>query len=250
VAAVRYLNTVPLVWGMLHGAERGRFDLRFCTPAVCADSLESGDADIGIVPAIELRRLALDVIPGASIASRGPVRSILLISKCPPERIRTLAADSSSRTSVALARVLLAERFGNRPRFLSMAPNLEAMLQVADAALIIGDPALHIDPARRDYHVLDLGAEWTAWTGKPMVFAVWAARRGLSRGDLETAFRASAAFGRRNIEAIVRAEAPPRGIAEGLARDYLNHHVDFDFGEDERAGLDLFLEYAHREVAV
>src|SRR5829696_4773005 len=112
VCAVSYLNTQPLVWGMLHGKQQNRFELTFCVPAECADRLAAGTADIGIVPCAELPRLGLEIIRGTGIACHGPVRSILLISRVPPGQIRTLATDSSSRTSVMLARILLAKRFG------------------------------------------------------------------------------------------------------------------------------------------
>src|ERR1700729_3390583 len=142
VCAVSYLNTTPLVWGMLHGAQRGLFDLEFRIPSDCADQLASGAADIGIVPSFELTRLKLEVIPGTGIACRGPVRSILMISSRPAAEIRTLAADSSSRTSVELARVILERKYGASPTLSRQPPDLDAMLQAADAALIIGDPAL------------------------------------------------------------------------------------------------------------
>jgi predicted solute-binding protein len=233
---------------MLHGAQRGLFDLSFETPAVCADRLESGEADIGIVPAIELGRLGLEMIPGSCIASRGPVRSILLISKVPLDQIQTLAADSSSRTSVMLARVVLAERFDTKPDFTTMAPDLSAMLERADAALIIGDPALRINPSKLPYRVHDLGAEWTEWTGHPMVFAVWASRKGLPREELAAAFRDSAAYGSARVDEIVAAEAATRNIPETLARQYLTQHIQFELGEKEEQGLKTFLEYASRGV--
>ena len=127
--------------------------------------MAAGAADIGIVPAFELTRQNLAVVPGVGIASRGAVRSILLISKCPATKIRTLAGDTSSRTSVALARIVLANKFGTTPQFCRVAPELETMLADADAALIIGDPALRLDPATLPYHVYDLGQEWTEWSG-------------------------------------------------------------------------------------
>ncbi len=183
VSVVSYLNTVPLVWGMLHGEQRGLFDLSFAIPAECADRLESGLADIGIVPAVELNRQKLEIIRGAGIACHGPVRSIFLISKVPYGEIRKLAADSTSRTSVALSRVILARKYGVEPEVRSHAPHLPSMLEHADAALIIGDAALVLDPADLPFHVLDLGAEWVQMTGLPMVFAVWAARAELPAQD-------------------------------------------------------------------
>src|SRR6476661_1331478 len=161
---------------MLHGPARGLFDLEFRIPAGCADQLASGAADIGIVPSFELTRQELEILPGAGIACHGAVRSILLISTRPAAEIRTLAADTSSRTSVQLARVILERRYGAEPRQIPHPPDLEAMLRVADAALIIGDPALRIS-LDVPYHVYDLGAEWVEMTGLPMVFAVWAGRK-------------------------------------------------------------------------
>lgn len=241
VAAVSYLNTVPLVWGMLHGRQRGLFDLSFCLPSECADRLESGEADIGILPSAELPRLGLNVIRGAGIASRGPVRSILLISKAPFSRIRVLAADTSSRTSTQLARVLLARNYGAVPSLVPCAPDLEAMLRQADAGVIIGDPALRLNIEDLPYRVLDLGAEWTTATGLPMVFAVWAARNGCATPEIEAAFLDSCRFGQEHIEEIVRQQAPPRGLSEDLARDYLTSRVRLEFGPEEYEGLDCFL---------
>jgi predicted solute-binding protein len=148
VCAVSFLNTSPLVWGMLHGPQRGLFELDFRIPSGCADQLASGAADIGIVPSFELTRQNLEVIPGAGIACHGAVRSILLISKRPAPQIRTLAVDTSSRTSVQLARVILERRYGADFVSIPHAPDLETMLRTADAALIIGDPALRLEPAR------------------------------------------------------------------------------------------------------
>ncbi len=246
VCAVSYLNTVPLVWGMLRGRQRGLFDLEFRLPAECADRLAAGEADVGIVPSVELERLGLEVLPGAGIASRGPIRSILLISKVAPERIRTLAADSASRTSVALAGIVLEERFGARPRLVRRAPRLEAMLAEADAALLIGDPALRANPAALPYRTLDLGAEWMALSGLPMVFAVWAGRPERLSPGLAEAFLDSCRFGRAQLEEIVRQEAGPRGIPEALAREYLTARVVNELGEQEYRGLRAFLDRARR----
>ncbi len=238
-----YLNTAPLVWGMLEGAQRNRFDLEFRLPSECADRLESGEADIGIVPTVEFARLGLHLIPGAGIASRGAVRSILLITKTAPEKIRTLAADSSSRTSVALARIVLERKYGCRPNIASHRPYLPEMLQHADAALLIGDPALRLKPEVLPLAHLDLGAEWLDLTGLPMVFAVWASRVAVSDCVAE-AFADSCRFGISHIDQIVRREARPRLLSEELARDYLTRHIVNELGEREYEGMRLFLRYA------
>jgi chorismate dehydratase len=228
---------------MLHGEQRGIFDLSFAIPAECADRLESGLADIGIVPAVELNRQKLEIIPGAGIACHGAVRSIFLISKVPYGEIRKLATDSTSRTSVALSRVILARKFGVRPEVRSHAPHLPSMLENADAALIIGDAALVLDPIQLPFHVLDLGAEWVQMTGLPMVFAVWAARAGLPSQDPEP-FLDSMRFGRAHIEDIARSEYSKVGVSEDLARSYLRDNIVFELGDREYAGLKMFLQYA------
>ena len=249
VCAVSYLNTVPLVWGMLHGPQQGELDVFFRLPSECADMLADGRADIGIVPVYELGRQKLDVIPGLGIACRGPVASILLISKEPPERIGTLAADTSSRTSVQLARVILERRFGCLPRFLPHPPDLDGMLEAADAALIIGDPALRVNAAALPYHVYDLGREWLDLTGLPMVFAVWAGRPGTVTEAVARVFHDSWRFGMANIEEIVKVEAPARGFAPELVRHYLTSHIRHELGPEEKEGLRLFLRYSGAERA-
>src|SRR5215475_13941229 len=164
---------------MLHGPQSDVFDLRFALPSECADQLASGEADIGIVPVIEVARQKLDYFRGTGIACHGPVRSILLVSKVPFREIRTVATDSGSRTSVMLTRVILAEKFGVEPKQISRRADLTTMLGEADAALLIGDAALRVDPEKLPFETLDLGGEWVAMTGLPMVFAVWAGRNGV-----------------------------------------------------------------------
>ncbi len=227
---------------MLHGEQQGLFDLSFCLPSECADRLAGGRADVGIVPVIEMARHGLETVPGTGIACRGEVRSILLISKVPFERIQTLAADSSSRTSVELARVILARRFDAHPVLTRHAPDWQSMLAEHDACLVIGDPALRIDPAAIPYATLDLGAEWHALTSLPMVFAVWAGRgaRGVRAEDFEASYR----FGAAHLGEIAGREHGARGISRELAYRYLTHNIVFTLGSEEQAGLQRFLEYA------
>jgi len=244
VCAVSYLNTVPLVWGMLHGEQQGLFDLRFRVPAECADMVVSGAADMGIIPSFELLGRDFGIVPGVGIACRGAVRSILLVSRRPANQIRTLAADASSRTSVALTRIVLARRYGVVPAVVRRPPDLAGMLDEADSALIIGDPALHIDPEASPYHIYDLGREWMEMTGLPMVFAVWAGPRELVTPQVAAAFQASCAFGLRSLERIAAAEAPARGFTTDLVRRYLGSHIVFELGAAEQEGMELFLRYA------
>jgi chorismate dehydratase len=244
VCAVNYLNTVPLVWGMLQGSQKGLFDLEFRVPAECADRVIAGDADIGIIPSFELLGRDLAVVPGVGIASRGAVRSILLITKRPPNQIRTLASDVSSRTSAALARIILARKYGVEPAVVRRPPELAKMLEEADSALLIGDPALRVDLERLPFAVYDLGREWTEMTGLPMVFAMWAGPRECVTEAVAAAFQQSCAEGMRNLERIVMEEAASRGFTAEVVRQYLTSHIAFELGAAEQRGMELFLRYA------
>lgn len=243
ICAVSYLNTVPLVWGLLHDETlRHGHELSFRLPAECAEALRNGTVDVGLVPAVELLRQPLEALPGVGIAALGPVRSILLISRCPISEIRTLATDSSSRTSVMLSRIILEERYGVSPMLISRPPVLDDMLAEADAALIIGDPALRLEPNSLPYpQVIDLGAEWFELTGLPMVFAVWAARRGFASTALAQMFKHSYAYGAAHLEDIVRDSSAVHGVTPAVAREYLTRYIKFPLGPREMAGLNKFL---------
>src|SRR6266849_3187112 len=175
ISAISYLNTAPLMWDFEHGEAGSDFDITYTLPSACALALESGEADIGIIPAAAYAVIpGLQVLPGVAIASRRAVRSILLVSKVPVEKIRTVALDTSSMTSVALTKILFEKWLGGGRTFTPKAPDVEKMLAQHDAGLLIGDPALQIDRSR--YLTLDLAEEWIRFTGKPFVFAFWAIR--------------------------------------------------------------------------
>src|SRR5947209_1695314 len=201
----------------MHGPRQGLFKLTFRVPSLCAELVASGAADIGNIPAIELSRQNLEMVPGLGVAARGAVRSILLISKRPLTEIRTLAADSSSRTSVALTRIILSRRYGVEPEFHPYAPDLTAMLARADAALIIGDPALRLDREALPYLVTDLGQEWIEMTGLPMVFAVWAGQKRHITPAVAEALAESCRFGRAHLEDVITIDGGARGIPVELA---------------------------------
>lgn len=229
---------------MVHGPQRDVFDVSFALPSVCADRLADGSADIGIVPVAHLLRQNLEIFRGAGIACRGPVRSILLVSKVPFREVRRLATDSGSRTSVLLARILLAQQYGIEPQLISLPADLPSMLDQADATLLIGDPALRLDPASIPFETLDLGAEWTRATGLPMVFAVWAGPKAVWSREHEQAFVDSCRYGLAHLDEIARAEHAARGVTEELARDYLTHNIVFELAAKDYEGLDLFLRLA------
>lgn len=248
MCAVSYLNTSPLVWGLQHTALGEQVRLEFALPSECADRVRAGQADIGILPVIEIERQGLEWLRGSGIACRGPVRSILLISKVPFHRIQTLAADIGSRTSVMLCRILLAERYSSEPTVVAMRADLEAMLAQADAALIIGDPALLLDPVAlsREYAVLDLGEEWTSYTGETMIFALWSGAKSRGYDRYEQMFLDSCRYGYLHLEDVLQAECPPRGISIELGRQYLTRHVALELNDRDYEGMRLYLQYARQ----
>ena len=250
VCAVSYLNTSPLVWGMLHGPQQGLFDLEFTLPAECADRLRTGESEVGLVPAIELARQPdLAVVPGSGIICRGAVRSILLVSKKPMEAIESFAADAGSRSSVVLTQVILARKHGIRPEVRPYPPKLDDMLEIADAALVIGDPALRIDPGMGEWRgqpvqVYDMGAEWFELTGLPMVFAIWAAKDAAADPALASVFEESKQYGMRHVEDLVRSESQRLGLDADLVRSYVTDSIQYNLGEDERRGMAQYLKLA------
>ena len=222
VGAVSYLNTVPLVWGMLHGAQQDGVDLSFSIPAMCAEQIESGTSDVGIVPVAEIARQGLEIVSEVGIACQGAVRSILLVSKKPMREIRTLAADASSRTSVKLAEVILRERYGAEPEITRARPDLTSMLAGADAALLIGDPALRLNPEALGLETLDLGTEWWDLTGLPMVFAAWAGALGVAGSeDSGSSLETRTISGNEHLAEIIDSEYQRRGVSRELAGEYL-----------------------------
>jgi chorismate dehydratase len=246
IAAISFLNTAPLMWDFDHTRLGSEFEIVSTIPSECAEMLRSGAADIGIVPVVAYTYIPdLRIIPNVAIAAKGSVRSILLVSKVPLEDIRTVAADISSRTSVALARVLFRKWMGGAREFTPMPPLLEAMLTACDAALLIGDPALTVDRTR--YVCYDLAEEWKRLTGRPFVFAVWAVRAAvLQETDLDLAkiFQQSRDHGLANVEALARHWAPRVGISEQAVRTYLTENIDYSLDDDNLAGLELFFRYA------
>jgi chorismate dehydratase len=248
ISAISYLNTAPLMWDFERGPARPEFEVSYTVPSQCAAELARGTADIGIIPAAAYATIPnLAVIPGVAIASKRPVRSILLVSHKPLDEIRTVALDNSSLTSVALTRVLFKKYWRGERTFISAAPELDSMLQSHDAALLIGDPALQVD--RSKYQTWDLAEEWIRFTGKPFVFAFWAVSREALAGcklDLATVFQESRDHGleTRNIEKIVNVWSPQLRLPREVVREYLTSSIHFELDEECLDGLRLFYRYA------
>jgi len=245
VGIVNFLNSKPLAWGFLKGHHADLFAPTYHPPALVARLLGQGNLDIGLIPSIEVQRIpGLKVLPDLCVASRHEVRSVLLVSRVPIAEIKKVALDQNSRTSAALIRILLKERYGLTPEYLHERPDPERMLAEADAALIIGDPALKVERDR--YLILDLAAEWNALTGLPFVFAVWAVRPGVDLPDLPFYFKSSLRYGLSSVDTVSREAAAELGLDSGEVRSYLTENLSYFLRREEIQGLEEFYRRAHQ----
>lgn len=243
IGAVSYLNAKPLVFGL--DAQPDQFDVRFDVPAKCAELLHSGDVDLGLIPAIEyLRGGPYAIVPNVAIASDGAVATVAVFTRVPIGDVRTLALDLSSRTSVALTRILCAKHWRIHPEFTPAEPALDAMLARADAALVIGDPAFEIDAEKIGVRKLDLGAEWKAMTGLPFVYAMWVGRPDALSAQQCGALQHAGKDGVAHLQTIAREWAAGDAARERRALAYLRDNLKYDLGARERAGLQRFHELA------
>ena len=271
ISIVEFLNTAPLVWGFTDGSLRGRYDLSFTVPSLCAEALRAGEVDVAIIPAIEYQRMeGMVVLPEMAVAAKGEVRSILVLAKKPIELAKRIALDTNSRSSVALTRLLCKGFWGIAPEFIDAAPDPAAMMAEADAALVIGDPALRIRlkvdallakapgtkgcdcdeaaspkedqivPGVDTLFVYDVAEQWREMTAKPCVLAVWVGRRELITPEVVADFLASKEFGLARIGEIAEAaalklELPPRDL-----ETYLRDNIDFELDAANLEGLELY----------
>lgn len=245
VSFIEFLNALPLGWDFVHGHQQGRFRLLFDVPSECARHLQTGEADVGLIPVIEYQRIeGLRVIPSISIASRREVRSVLFVSRKPIEEVRTVALDTSSKTSVALLKILLTFRYQREDvDFQASRPSIDLMLERCDAALLIGNPALHL--SRPDLRVYDLAAEWNRYTGKPFVFAFWAVRSGIAVDGLADSFQTGRDRGLASIDLIAANYAPKLGLTEHEIKDYLRANLDYSLDLANLDGLEHFYRLSH-----
>jgi chorismate dehydratase len=242
IGAVTYLNTVPLVRGLpelLPGAE-----LSFDHPSRLADELAAENLDVALAPVIELaRHPQWSIVSNACIGCRGPVLSVKVLFRKSPADVSSLALDEGSRTSAVLAQILLADRFGVRPRLEVLPVGASPLETTADAVLVIGDRAIR-SPATGFCDSWDLGEEWLRSTGLPFVFAVWAARTGIDCLELEPALEAARDQGRQELEAIAGEQAAAMELPRDLVLNYLRDNLNFYLDAQERQGLDLYFRRA------
>jgi chorismate dehydratase len=242
VGAVNYLNTKPLVYRLDRLAPHA--ELIFDLPSRLADGLAEGRFDVALIPSIEFfQRPHYRIVSDACIGCRGPVLSVKLFSRVKADSIRTLALDEGSRTSVALSRILLKERFGLEPALEPLPIGATLDISKADAVLLIGDRAIH-SPAGRFAEVWDLGDEWCRWAELPFVFAMWIVRERADLDGLEVALGEARDLGVAHLHEIAAAEAAALGLTIPQCTTYLRDHLHFYLGPKERRGLKLFYDRA------
>ena len=243
-SAVEYLNARPLVEGLDQRSDL--FSLRFDVPVKCASLLHDKSVDLGLIPSIEyLRHPEYRVVPDIAVVSNGSVASVALFASRPVTALRSIAVDASSRTAVALLRVLCAEWFDIEPTFVTLRPDLPTMLKRCDAALLIGDAALYQEHETNGLDKVDLGEEWTAMTNLPFVWSFWVGRVGaLDVAHIE-ALRVARDTGAKNLDRIAdqyggSADEESRAVA----RQYLHENVSYTFDDVARSGLKKFYGFA------
>ena len=234
LAAVEYINSKPLIYGL--GADAG-VSLALDVPSALLARLQGGAADVALLPVIDYQRLAgLRVVPAGGIGCDGPTLTVRLFGRVPIAETAVLACDADSHTSVALARVVLAETYGLSPRFVPLAD-----ARPADTRLLIGDKVICEAPPDADFpHQLDLGGAWKDLTGLPFLFAVWTARAGVDLGDLPARLARAKTEGLRDVDGIVRRLAVPRGWPAAVARKYLTEYLKFDVGDRQLEAVRRF----------
>jgi chorismate dehydratase len=248
LGAVEYLNARPLVYGL--ELRNDLFSVRFDVPSKCAALLHEGSIDIGMIPSIEFQRGSTPylIVDGLGIISDGPVASVALFTPRPIETLRSIAVDTSSRTSTGLLRVLCRETFGIEPDFVPMGPSIESMMSRCDGALVIGDPALYLDHAALGLSKIDLGEQWTKMTGLPFVWAFWAGRPGVLSREAFTALVAARDAGVAASDAIADAYAGPDRAQ--LNRGYLRDNIRYVLDSRAAAGLQKYYELAEKHDVI
>jgi chorismate dehydratase len=253
VSLVDFLNARPLTWGLLLDPPSG-VSVSRDLPSVCAEKLARGEADAGLIPSIEFKRIpGLVRIEGLGIAADSEVRSALLVSNVPRGKIRSVFLDPASRTSAVLVRLLLKRVYGLNPEYFESrvsSPEFRVFSSgEPDAELVIGDPALKARLSGRV--VLDLAAEWKSWTGFPFVFAFWAVRGEAWREGLEHVFVNAHRFAMENFDAMIEEElstiAAGSGLSRAMIEDYLRHCLHYRLTEADEEGLALFYSLAAEE---
>ena len=244
LSAVEYLNARPLVYGL--DERQDLFDCRYDVPAKCAAMLHDKSVDLSLIPSIEyFGHPDYRIVPDIGVMSTGPVASVALFTDRPATALRSVAVDVSSRTAVALLRVLCAQWFDIEPTFVTLRPDLPAMLKRGDAALLIGDAALYQEHETNGLDKIDLGYEWTAMTGLPFVWSFWAGRTGCIDKNHINALRTARDAGVQQLDQIAEQYASSEEEdALAIAKEYLHDNVSYTLDDQARTGMKKFFSAA------
>ena len=246
VGSVSFLNAKPLIYGL---DESDDLELALDVPSRLLQLLLDRQCDVALLPVIDYQRMpGLRILTAGGIACDGPTLTVRIFSSTPVEQIKTLACDTDSHTSVALARIILAERYGIHPRIVDFDFHADQSprRQPGVARLLIGDKVVCEEPANLP-HQIDLGQAWKELTGLPFAFATWMARVGVDLGHLPAELEAAKHRGLANVEKIIARDAVPRGWPADIARRYLTgEYLQFDITPRHIQAIRLFHDLAHR----
>jgi len=250
IAASSYLNTAPLIWSFINGPRQDDVELfTHQAPARCAEMLSDGEADAALVPVIEYQRIPdIAIVPDVCVGSRSAVRSVVIASKLNNlKKVKRVALDDSSRTSVALVKIIFREFLGFEPEWQVSPPDLRSMLEHHDAALIIGDPAMKISRAR--FRVFDLATLWHDYTGFGFVFAMWMMRADPAEAACLVDFAAARDEGLAHLDEIAASQGD-QSLSPGEIKDYLIRNIAFQMDENMMKGMELYFDLARKHELI
>jgi chorismate dehydratase len=245
IAASSYLNTAPLIWSFLHGSKQNAVELfTHQAPARCAEMLSGGEVQAALVPVIEYQRIPdIAIVPDVCVGSRSAVRSVVIASKLNNlKKVKRVALDDSSRTSVALVKIIFREFLGFEPEWQVSRPDLRLMLEHNDAALVIGDPAMKIP--RDQFRIFDLATLWHDFTGLGFVFAMWMARVDHAEKVQAVDFKAARDEGLAHLHEIAAGYEDNPTLSSDEIKDYLTRNIAFQMDDGMKQGLELYFELA------
>ncbi|MCU1290149.1 MAG: putative periplasmic solute-binding protein [Acidobacteria bacterium] len=247
ISASSYSNTAPLIWSFLYGKNRGEIEIILDNaPARSAELLAQKRVDAALVPVIEYQRIeGARLVPGVCVGAKKKVKSVCLVTKGEDlSDVKTVALDVSSRTSVALSKIIFREFLNFEPAWKTSRPDLKEMLGDADCALLIGDPSLTID--ENIYRKFDLAETWRSFTGFGFVFAMWMAQSERIETAKTINFAAARDEGLRHIDEIISNYETDVSISREAFHAYLSENISYSIDESMKKGLELFYDLAFK----
>ncbi len=254
ISASSYSNTAPLIWSFLYGSQRGRYELILDNaPARSAELLAQKRVDAALVPVIEYQRIEdVLLVEDVCVGAKERVRSVCLVTKDKDlGDVKTVSLDISSKTSVALTKIIFREFLGFEPVWKPSEPNLEKMLSESDCALLIGDPALLISENQKpktenQFRKFDLAETWKSFTNFGFVFAMWMANKEKVESAKKIDFAAARDEGLAHLDEIISNYEAEISLTKGDFRRYLSENISYSIDENMRSGLQLYFQLAHK----